>query len=128
MILGSSTADGAPGAENDGRWEVREWFGMTGRVRVLVLPDASSFGAAGVGGAMDALAWAAAAAGVPALIVGRWPAEGFSREALLDAFHTQAAKGTAPAEAWRLATGAARRKNGDGPNAWSGLRFIGADR
>jgi tetratricopeptide (TPR) repeat protein len=126
LILGTS-AGGEIGPENDGRWELREWFRVTGRARVLVLPDASSFGAAGVGGAMDALAWAAAAAGVPALIVGRWPAEGFGQEALLDAFHTHMAKGTPPGEAWRLATAAARNKNG-APTGWSGLRFIGGER
>lgn len=125
LILGGS-ADGGAGPENDGRWEVREWFRVTARAGVVVVPDASSFGAAGIGGSMDALAWAAAAAGVPALILGRWPAEGFGQEALLEVFHMQVAKGTAPGEAWRLATAAARNKHGEAPSGWSGLRFIGA--
>ena len=51
-------------AESDGRWEAREWFGIDGRARVLVIPDASGFGAPGVGDAMDVLAWVAASAGV----------------------------------------------------------------
>lgn len=124
VILGGS-ADGVDGPENDGRWEVREWFRVAARARVMVLPDASSFGAAGIGGSMDALAWAAAAAGVPALIVGRWPADAFAVDALLAAFHANTANGLAPAEAWRLATAAAREKNGAAPRGWSGLRLIG---
>jgi tetratricopeptide (TPR) repeat protein len=123
LILGG--ADGVDVVENDGRWEAREWFRATGRARVLVVPDASSLGAAGAGGSMDALAWAAAAAGVPALIVGRWPAAGFAPDALLSAFHTQMAKGRSPGEAWRLATAAAREQHGEAPSGWSGLRFIG---
>lgn len=123
VILGG--VDGADGPENDGRWEVREWFRVNARARVVVLPDASSFGAAGIGGSMDALAWAAAAAGVPALIVGRWPADGFVADVLLAAFHANMATGLAPAEAWRLATAAAREKTGAAPGGWSGLRLIG---
>ena len=126
VILGGSGDGGGP--ENDGRWEVREWFRVQGRARLLVLPDAASFGAAGIGGSMDALAWAAVAAGVPALIVGRWPAEGFAQEALLAAFHAHMAKGLTPGEAWRLATAAARAKDGTAPSEWSGLRFIGTER
>jgi CHAT domain-containing protein len=125
VILGGSV-DGADGPDNDGRWEMREWFRVAGRARVMVLPDASSFGAAGIGASMDALAWAAAAAGVPALIVGRWPADAFAPDALLTAFHTHLAKGLAPAEAWRLATAAAREQHGGVPKGWTGLRLIGA--
>ena len=125
VILGGS-ADAAGGAENDGRWEAREWFRLAARARVLVLPDATSFGAAGVAGSMDALAWASAAAGVPALIVGRWPAGAFSVDELLAVFHAHMAKGQTPAEAWRLATAAAREKNGAAPSGWSGMRFIGS--
>lgn len=125
VILGGSV-EGVEGPENDGRWEVREWFRVAGRARVVVLPDASSFGTAGIGGSMDALAWAAAAAGVPTLIVGRWPAEAFAPDALMAAFHTHIATGLTPGEAWRLATVAAREKNGAAPSGWSGLRFIGA--
>ena len=51
LLLGG----GADTPDNDGRWEAREWFNMNGRARVLVMPDASTFGAAGIGGAMDAL-------------------------------------------------------------------------
>jgi hypothetical protein len=92
----------------------------------MVLPDASSFGAAGIGGSMDAFAWAAAAAGVPTLIVGRWPAEAFAPDTLLTAFHTHIAKGLPPADAWRLATTAAREQHGGAPKGWTGLRLIGA--
>lgn len=127
VILGGSP-DASSGPENDGRWEAREWFRLTARARVLVLPDASSFGAAGAGGSMDAFAWAAAAAGVPSLIVGRWPAEGFAQDALLAAFHANMAKGLAPGEAWRRATAAAREKTGAAPSGWSGLRLIGGAR
>ena len=127
VILGGN-ADGGATAENDGRWEVREWFRLAARARVMVLPDATSFGAAGVAGSMDAFAWAAAAAGVPTLIVGRWPAGAFAVDELVGAFHAHVAKGQAPEEAWQAATTAARKKNGAAPSGWSGLRFIGGGR
>jgi len=109
---------------NDGRWEAREWFSLEGRARVLVIPDASAFGAAGIGGAMDVLAWAAASAGVSALVLGRWPGDAFSVDAVAFAFHSQLAAGTPPADAWRAAVLAARGK-GPAPAGWAGLRFVG---
>jgi tetratricopeptide (TPR) repeat protein/CHAT domain-containing protein len=111
-------------AVNDGRWEAREWFSLEGRARVLVIPDASAFGAAGIGGAMDVLAWAAASAGVSALVLGRWPVDAFSVDAVALAFHSQLAAGTPPADAWRAAVLAARGK-ASAPAGWAGLRFVG---
>lgn len=108
---------------NDGRWEAREWFGATARAKVVIAPDGSSFGA-GAGPAMDALAWAAAAAGIPSLVLGRWPADGFTSEALLTAFDEQLAKGASPVDAWAAAV-TATRKDATGPAAWAGLRLIG---
>src|SRR6185295_3925409 len=97
---------------NDGRWEAREWFNVDGRARVLVMPDASTFGAAGVGGAMDTFAWAAAAAGVSGLVLGRWPADGFAPETFLAVLHAQLARGVPIGDAWRAATVGAREKSG----------------
>jgi hypothetical protein len=85
-VILAATGD-AP-AEN-GRLDVRDWFTLEGRARVLVLPDGSAFGAAGVGSAMDALAWAAASAGISTVIVGRWPLEGFTADALAAAWHAK---------------------------------------
>ena len=111
--------------DNDGRWEAREWFNLNGRARVMVLPDAATFGAPGVGGAMDALAWAAAAANISSLVIGRWPADGFSRDAFLALLHAQLAKGVPIGEAWRAATVSAREKAGAAPAGWAGLRLLG---
>jgi hypothetical protein len=106
------------------RWEAREWFAVDGRARVLVLDDASTFGAAGVGGAMDTLAWAAAAAGVSTMVIGRWPADAFTLDEIETTLHRELAKGTPPAAAWRAAVNAAREKS-PAPAGWAGLRFIG---
>jgi hypothetical protein len=73
---------------------------------------------------MDAIAWAAAAGGVSSLVLGRWPAEGFSNDALLTAFHAELAKGTSAPDAWSAAVTAARAK-AQSPAGWAGLRFIG---
>jgi tetratricopeptide (TPR) repeat protein len=125
-LFSSVLLGGAPDAtENDGRWEAREWFNLTGRARVLVIPDAATFGAAGAGGAMDALAWAAAAANVAALVVGRWPGDGFAPDVFLKALHTQLAKGVPIGEAWARATLTAREKAGAAPAGWAGLRLLG---
>jgi hypothetical protein len=120
VLLSAGDADSTDAS----RWEAREWFAVDGRARVLVLDDASTFGAAGVAGAMDTLAWAAAAAGVSTLVMGRWPAAAFSLDVLEAAFHGELAKGTAPAAAWRAAVRAAREKS-PAPARWAGLRFIG---
>ncbi len=114
--------------DNDGRWEAREWFNLTARARVMVIPDASTFGTAGVGASMDAFAWAAAAAKVPSLVLGRWPGEAFAPGVLLSAFHAQLAKGVPVGEAWRAAAVSARQKTGAAPAGWAGLRLLGGDR
>jgi len=111
--------------DNDGRWEVREWFRGTSRAAVAVLADGSSFGSAGVAGAMDTIAWASASLGVPVLVVGRWPAEAFSNDAVFAEFHAALAKGTPAAAAWVSAVNAVRAKNA-APAAWAGARLIGA--
>jgi tetratricopeptide (TPR) repeat protein len=121
LLLGGSVDT----LENDGRWEAREWFNLDGRARVMVIPDASTFGAAGVGGAMDAFAWAAAAAKVSSLVIGRWPGDGFAPEAFLSALHAQLAKGVPVGEAWRAATVSTRENAGAAPAGWAGLRLIG---
>ncbi len=118
-----AAADAATPGE-DGRFEAREWFGVTGRARVLVLPDGSAFGAAGVGNALDPVAWAASAAGVSSLVVGRWPAEAFTADALAAAFHAKLAAAGSAVDAWRAAIAAARDA-GAPPSAWAGLRLIG---
>jgi hypothetical protein len=121
LLLGGSVDT----LENDGRWEAREWFNLDGRARVMVIPDASTFGVAGVGGAMDAFAWAAAAAKVSFLVIGRWPGDGFAPEAFLSALHAQLAKGVPVGEAWRAATVSTRENAGAAPAGWAGLRLIG---
>lgn len=114
--------------EADGRWEMREWFSGTSRARVLVLADASSLGSAGAGGALDTISWAAAGAGVPALVAARAPAEGFTNDAVFAAFHGALAKGGSVHEAWTSALTIAREKAGLAPAGWTGARLIGAGR
>jgi hypothetical protein len=120
-ILLASTGDSPA---EDGRLETREWFAMTGRTRVIVLPDGSAFGVAGVGNAMDALAWAATAAGASTLVLGRWPADGFVADPLAAMFHAKLAAGATPLDAWRTAV-AALREQVPAPAGWAGLRLIG---
>jgi tetratricopeptide (TPR) repeat protein len=117
-------AGGDTGPPDASRWEVREWFAVDGRARVLVLDDASTLGAPGVGNAMDTLAWAAAAAGVSTIVVARWPPDAFSLDALEAAFHAELAKGAAPMAAWSAAIKAARDAS-NAPGGWAGLRLIG---
>ena len=120
-ILLAATADSPA---EDGRLEVRDLFAMTGRARTIVLPDGSTFGAAGAGSALDPIAFACAAAGVSSLVVGRWPSDGFAPDALAAAFHAKLAAGASTTDAWFAAVAAAREK-GTAPEAWAGLRLIG---
>ena len=121
LLLGG--ASDAP--DNDGRWEAREWFNLNGRASLLIVPDASTFGTAGVGGAMDLFAWAAAAARIPALVIGRWPGDGFMPDAFLSALHAALAKGVPVGDAWRAATISAREGARPAPAGWAGLRLLG---
>jgi len=121
LLLGG----GGDTPDNDGRWEAREWFDLNGRARVLVMPDASTFGGAGVAGAMDTFAWAAAAANVSSLVIGRWPRDGFAADGFLATLHRQLAKGVPIGEAWRAATVSARKQAGAAPAGWAGLRLLG---
>jgi hypothetical protein len=118
---GASQAGASPG---ELRWEAREWFATQGRARLLVLDDASTLGAVGAGSALDTLAWAAAAAGVSTIVLGRWPADAFALDVLEVGFHAELAKGSAPADAFQTAVSQARAKSA-APSAWSGLRLIG---
>ena len=112
----------------DGRWEVRDWFGASSHTRVLVLTDASSLGSTGAGGALDLVAWAAAAAGIPAIVLPRAPADGFTLDAVLTALHRTLATGAGVQESWSRAMALARERAGDAPAGWSGARLIGAGR
>jgi hypothetical protein len=76
---------------------------------------------------MDAFVWAAAAANVSSLVIGRSPADGFTVERFLSALHAQLAKGVPIGDAWRAATVSAREKAGAAPAGWAGLRLIGGD-
>jgi tetratricopeptide (TPR) repeat protein len=120
-VLLAGTSSSAP---DDVRWEAREWFAVDGRVRTLVFDDASAFGGAGVSGAMDTLAWAAAAAGVSTIVVARWPSDAFSLDAVESQFHAELAKDRDVADAWHTAVVSARSKSA-APAAWAGLRLIG---
>jgi hypothetical protein len=120
VLLGAGTG----ASPDDVRWEAREWFAADGRASVLVLDDASTLGAAGAGAAMDALAWAAAAAGISTIVIARWPPDAFSLDPVETVFHAELAKGAAPADAWRIAVKTARDASG-APAAWTGLRLIG---
>jgi hypothetical protein len=113
---------------NDGRWEVRDWFRGSARTRLVIVPDGSSLATAGAGGAMDTVAWAAAASGVASLVLGRWPTDGFTPSALLGALHTNLAQGRSIGDAWTAAVRVSRATGGDAPAAWSGARLIGAVR
>ena len=122
MIVLAGTGDQL---DNDGRWEVREWFHSSARAAVAIVADGTSFGGAGVAGAMDTIAWASASLGVPLLVVARWPSDGFSNDAMFAAFHAALARGTPAGAAWTAALNAARSKHA-APAAWAGARLIGA--
>ena len=119
----------APTGQDDvGRWELREWFRDRGRAEVLSLPDGSTFGGARVGAEMDALAWAAAAAGISTIVLGRDTPDAYATDAVFASIHESLAKSTPAADALRAAIAAARLAAGDAPSVWAGARVIGGSR
>ena len=89
----------APTGQDDvGRWELREWFRDRGRADVLSLPDGSTFGGARVGAEaeMDALAWAAAAAGISTIVLGRDTPDAYATDAVFASIHESLGKSSRP--------------------------------
>ncbi|MGH9411664.1 MAG: CHAT domain-containing protein, partial [Vicinamibacterales bacterium] len=127
-LLSSVLLAGSGDRTNDGRWEAREWFGETAAARVLVLADGAALDRPDAGMVMDALAWSAAAAGVPTIIAARAASSGFSPEALERALHEHLAHGEPPADAWSAAVAAMRVDRSTPPSAWASLRLLGAAR
>jgi hypothetical protein len=110
---------------DEGRWELRTWFANAGRARILIVPDGSSFSSLRMGNALDALAWAAASAGVSTIALGRWPQDGYTTEPLLAAWHERLAKSAqAPAQAFSDAAASVRAASGNAPSVWAGIRLM----
>jgi hypothetical protein len=120
-------AGGSGTTDDDGRLELREWFGMQAGGTV-VLTDGRSFGRKGIAAAMDALDWATAAAGARALFVARPPGDGYAQGALLRDLITRLVRGEPATAAWRAAIADGRATAGAAPASWAGLRLLGDPR
>jgi tetratricopeptide (TPR) repeat protein/CHAT domain-containing protein len=120
------TSDGRPGRpEDDGVLEAREIVNLDLRARAAVLSDGGASSMRDALAATPTLAWAWLAAGVPALVLSRWPAED-AETIVLAGLHRRLSVGASAVEA--LSGAGADVRNTDrraAPFYWAGWMVVG---
>ena len=110
-------------ASNDGAVEAREIANMDLRASVAVLSDGAALSMRDGATALDAIHWTWLAAGVPALLVARWPAD--AGEELVSVFHRYLHEGAPPGDALRRARETIRgRPEAAAPLHWAGWMLM----
>jgi CHAT domain-containing protein len=122
VYLSDSTADGA----DDGMLEAREVFNIEARGRAVVLSDGAAAAMRGAAPAWPLQQWAWRAAGVPAVVMARWPLEGPEVETLMAEFYARMKAGDAPHVALEAAQAKVQRHpDTRAPYFWAGWIVIG---
>jgi CHAT domain-containing protein len=125
-ILLAGDRTGADAAQ-DGALEAREIVNLELRAGLAVLSDGAAISMRDGAGAIDAVQWAWLAAGVPALVLARWPADAEAGNALLAELHRRLRDGATPREALHAAREAVRRRpQTAAPVHWAGWMLIAA--
>lgn len=113
-------------AADDGVLEAREIFNLDAGPRLAVLSDGTAVSMRDAAAAWPTLHWSWRAAGVPAELMARWPAEGACGEDLLVEFYARVKAGESPARALRAAQATLRSREGTrAPYCWAGWILIG---
>jgi tetratricopeptide (TPR) repeat protein len=119
-------AGGAPDPQNDGSLEAREIMNLSLRARVAVLSDGSAMSMRDAADDTVLIYWAWRAAGVPYLVISRWPADASVSDRFLAEFHRALNAGDPPASAFRGAQDLLRRSDSTlAPHHWAGWVLIG---
>jgi tetratricopeptide (TPR) repeat protein len=108
----------APDPANDGTLEPREIMNFSLQARVAILSDGGAMSMRDAADRVPVVAWAWRAAGVPALVLPRWPTNPTASTEFLAALHARLRAGDAPDVAIQ-AVRASLRHSGAPPSAWA---------
>jgi tetratricopeptide (TPR) repeat protein len=111
---------------NDGALEAREVMNLELHAGVAVLSDGAAMSMRDAADEVGAVAWAWRAAGVPAFVLPRWPADDSASTDFLVALHTQLRAGDEPDVALQAARAKIRRgRETSAPFYWAGWMLVG---
>lgn len=124
ILLGADAA--ATAADRDGMLEARELFDLDLRARFAVFTDGAALSMRAAAPTVEIVRWAWRAAGVPTIVLARWPADPAATTILMEEFYKQVKEGTAVDEALQRARAAVRaREDMRAPIFWAGWMVLG---
>ncbi len=116
----------APDASSDAALEAREIMNLDLHARVVVVSDGAALAMRDAADEAATVAWTWRAAGVPAVIVRRWPSDDAVSNAFLAELHARLRAGDAPALALQTARKKLRASKGGAlPVQWAAWMLIG---
>ena len=116
----------AEGAESEAALDVREVFNLDAGARVAVFTDGTAAAMRDAASSWPVVQWAWRAAGVPQLLVARWPIDPAVAEDLLTEFYTRVKAGEPASAALHAAQARVRaREETRAPQSWAGWMLIG---
>ena len=119
-------AASSPDPQKDGSLDAREIMNLSLGARVAVLSDGSALSMRDAADDTVLIYWAWRAAGVPYLLLSRWPADASVSDRFLVAFHRGLQAGETPHDAFRSAQDTIRRSDATiAPHHWAGWVLIG---
>ena len=119
-------AASAPDPLKDGSLDAREIMNLSLAARVAVLSDGSAMSMRDAADDTVLIYWAWRTAGVPYLLLSRWPADASVSDRFLAAFHRGLQGGETPPSAFRAAQESIRRSDATiAPHHWAGWVLIG---
>lgn len=123
---GADEPRSARDAVDDASLDPREVMNLQLEARAIVLSDGSAMARRDAAADAPVVHWAWRAAGVPALLMPRWPYEAEAATDFLADFHSRLRKGETPEAALQAAQRAIRRRDGRGaPYYWAGWLLLG---
>ena len=114
----------APGAESDGTLEPRELMNLSLEARVTILSDGGAMSKRDSADEVASVAWAWRAAGVPMLMLPRWPSAPEASRTFLAALHERLRAGDSP-ETALIDARRRLRESGAPVSAWAAWLLLG---
>jgi CHAT domain-containing protein len=127
----SAATDSAPAPTSsvaDAMLDLRDVFNLDSRARVSVLSDGAALSMRDAASELGVVQWAWRAAGVPWIVLSRWPSDDGAREIVVREVQKQTQAGKSPDEALLAARQAVQRKPAfKAPFYWTGWMIVGGN-
>ena len=118
----------AAGSVADAMLELREVFNLDLHARLTVLSDGGALSMRDAASELGIVQWAWRAAGVPWIVLSRWPSDDADREAIVRELQKEVRNGKSPDEALLAARQAVQRKPAwRAPFYWTGWIAVGGE-